>query len=167
MEQEEIDMWRMIDVGGYVNSIGIFGHYMDFIGEDIRKGDFGMIEEDWAPIRKRYEGMRTRYEGIDPDKLDSRFPKDIVAEVKNNIIPKLGADFAELEKLLDLGAEHGFFFILRDAITARISECKISVNEMLNRSVPFVNWPGYHEYRKLKPKRLYVFEHSTQEAPAV
>jgi hypothetical protein len=159
----------MIDVGGYRNSVGIFRSYLDFIAEDIKTGDLEMIKEDWAPIRTRYDGLRKRYEAIDLDKLDSRFPKDIVAEVRDEILPRLGVGFIELEALLAVGKEHGFFHTLKEAIEDKIKECKENANEFLKRSEPFINWPGYKEYRAANPdkNRQYCFERSIPEEPAV
>ncbi|MBW2987132.1 hypothetical protein KY336_01150 [Candidatus Woesearchaeota archaeon] len=169
MKQEEIGLWRMIDVGGYKNSIGIFRSYLDLIVQDIQTGELDMIAEDWAPVRKRYEGMKKRYEAMDLSRLDDRFPKDIVTEVRDELLPRLGVSFLELEALLGLGKQHGYFPALREAVDAKIKECKENANEMLKRSAPFQDWPGYVKYRELSPDtdRQYCFERSIPGEQAV
>jgi len=170
MKQEEINMWRMIDVGGYNASIGIFWDNLFNIQKGITSGEPEDIPRRWKQLNDRFEGFSERFEDMQLERLNSKYPLAIMMELKNELVPKLTEELGALDALIDFCEKHkekNLYKRLPHTLVSAIDRCAEPLKKMFQLGKPFQAWPGYDDYRKSKTQRIYSFKHSTPEARAV
>lgn len=99
MEQDEIAMWRTVDVKDYCAYRLTFGMCLDRIRRSVQK-DGKDIRILWSLIKDGYRSIAARFKDMDITSLDDKFPVDILTELKDTVIPEMGRRYDELDSLL-------------------------------------------------------------------
>ena len=153
MEQGELDLWRMVDVGWYNSCLSIFNLDLDSIREKVQKGETD-VQGLRDSIKDYYVKISARFEGMNLELLDDGFPVDVLGELRGNVIPTMGKRYDELDALLTQYASGSA--AVEESIISKISECLSLVARMDTLGNEFEQNKGYREYRKTNPDRIYL-----------
>ncbi len=153
MDQREIDLWRMVDVGGYASMSTLFSFTLKTIEMKIEK-DNPDIQKERDRINDSYQKLSKRFQQINLHLLNKNFPLETLHEIKENLIPEMGQKYTELDTLLKhyvSGETH-----LKIRILNKIKECRDIVKRMSDLGIEFSKSNLYWEYRNTKPQRIYL-----------
>ncbi len=154
MEQQEQDLWKIVDVGGYAALATLFSFTLEGIKMKVESDDTD-LQELRDRIKNSFEKLSNRFEEMNLNLLDKqRFPVDTLRELKSDVFPEMGTKFKELDLLLKhfiAGASH-----LKLRITSKIKNCRELVKLMGELGLKFSRSNGYWEYRETKPERVYL-----------
>jgi len=154
MDQKELDLWRMVDVGWYASTTSIFLYDLEIILKRIQEDKMN-IQELWNSVKSCYEKISRRFQEMDLDLLNDNFPIDILRELKNSVFPEMGKRYGELENLLTqyvLNQSNGN----NQSIQKKIEECQNLVKRMDVLGKEFKRNERYGEYRSKNPERIYL-----------
>ncbi len=153
MEQEELDLWRIVDVGRYGSSNTIFKMALDIIEEEVQANK-KYRQRLWDITKARYGKISTRFQKMDLNLLDDVFPVDILKELKNNVFPKMGEKYDELDSLLTQYISCSS--TVKKSALQKIDECQGLVKRMEVLGNEFAQNAGYRRYRETDPNRIYL-----------
>ncbi len=157
MEQQEINLWRMVDVGGYSAMGTFFAFALESIKtniEDDNNDNTNNIQEQMDKINSSYEKISKRFQKINLNLLDKRFPVDTLRKLKGQVFPEMGKKYKELDTLLKHYISGAVYLKIR--ILNKIKECKELVKQMGDLGIEFSKNERYWEYRKTNPERIYL-----------
>ncbi|HEC93146.1 MAG TPA: hypothetical protein ENI51_09175 [Candidatus Atribacteria bacterium] len=156
MEQQEINLWRMVDVGGYAAMGTLFAFALESIKTNIENdnNDNTNIQEQMDKINNSYEKISKRFQKMNLNLLDKRFPVDTLRKLKEQVFPEMGKKYKELETLLRHYISGAFHLKIR--ILNKIKECKELVKQMSDLGIEFSKNDRYWKYRNTNPERIYL-----------
>ncbi len=153
MDQEEQNLWKIIDVGGYAAYGTLFSFSLEALKKRVEK-DAVDIQELRDKINVYFNNISKRFYDINMNLFDKRFPIDVLKELRGTVFPEMGAKFKELDSLLKFflsGSSH-----LKMRIGKKIDECEVLISKMGELGQKFSKNDRYWEYRNTKPERDYL-----------
>lgn len=153
MEQEERDLWKIVDVGGYAAYGTLFAFTVDAIKSKVESGEKD-LQNQRDLIRTSYAKISKRFQDINLGLLDKRFPVDALRELKEDVFPEMGLKYKELDSLLKHFLSGSYQ--LKERILKKIKECREIIKKMGDLGIKFSKNDRYWEYRKTNPERLYL-----------
>ena len=153
MEQEERDLWKIVDVGGYAALGTLFAFTLEAIKRKVESDDSDM-QEQRDTINNSYKNISDRFQKINLSLLDKQFSIDTIRELKEKLFPEMGLKYKELDTLLKhyiSGSSH-----LKIRVLKKIDECRKLVKQMGELGMQFSKNDRYWEYRKTNPERIYL-----------
>ncbi len=153
MKQEELDLWRMVDIGWYSSSRLNFKTALEIIEANVKEGKKD-IQASWNIIKNRYTKISTRFEEIDLGSLDDRFSVSVLDELKTDVFPEMGKVYGELDTLLTQYVSGSN--PVSESILSKISVSQSLVERMRVLGNEFQQNERYHKYRETNPNRIYL-----------
>jgi len=153
MDERELKLWRIVDVGGFSAYGTLFAFTLEAIKNKV-ENDETDVQEEMDRIMESYDNISQRYEKIDLNLLDKNFPVETIRKIKEEALPEMGNRFKELETLTRhyvSGASH-----LKFRIVKKIDICKETVKQLNELGIEFSKSDRYWEYRNTKPDRIYL-----------
>ncbi|MBU1076220.1 MAG: hypothetical protein KKH98_02935 [Spirochaetes bacterium] len=153
MDQNEQDLWKKVDVGGYAALGTLFAFILDAIKNKV-ESDKTDVKEQLDTMNHSYKIISKRFEAIDLGRFDKRFPVDTLRKLKEKLFPEMGNQYKGLNTMLKhyiSGSSH-----LKVRILHKIKECKAVVKQMNELGQEFSKNDRYWEYRKTNPERIYL-----------
>ena len=153
MEQEERDLWKIVDVGGYAALGTLFAFTLEAIKIKVESDEKDMQEQQYR-IKNSYENISKRFQEINLSLLDKRFPVNTLRKLKEKLFPEIGLKYKEMNTLLKhyiSGSSH-----LKIRILNKIKECQELVKQMGELGQNFSKNDRYWEYRNTNPERIYL-----------
>jgi hypothetical protein len=153
MDQEELEIWRQIDVGYYGSTRAVFDIRLCTIEKDVLQNKQD-VKKNLEPIKSRYEKIVERLQGMNLESLDDRFPVDVLKELRDDIFPDMGRRYEELEFILNQYITTPA--MQKSIVIDKIVECLNVVNRMGALGLKVSQNEGYIEYRRTNPDRIYL-----------
>ena len=153
MDQQEMDLWKILDVGGYA----AYGTLFSFTLEALKKrveNDAKDVQELRYKLNSYYNNIKTRFQNMNLNLFEKRFPMDTMKELRNIVFPEMGAKFKEHDSLIKFflsGSTH-----LKGRIAKKIDECEVLISKMGQLGQKFSKNDRYWVYRDTKPERDYL-----------
>ena len=146
MDEQELKLWHMVDVGHYGARISEFDCYFAILEINVDKGE-GPPEKGRS-IQQGIENLKERYDAIDISLLDDRFPIEAITRIQQEYFPQLIESYNNLAPLIE-NYNNG---TLEDkaAFLEAIYETHGIIGKM-KRTFP--DSPRYREYRNLTAER--------------
>ncbi len=121
MEQQEQDLWKIVDVGGYTSYGTLFAFTLDAIKKKVESNEMDM-QNQRDIFKSSHEKISKRFQEMNLNLLDKTFPLDALRELKENVFPEMGLKYKELDSLLKHYISGSYQ--LKERILKKIKECK-------------------------------------------
>jgi hypothetical protein len=154
MDQKEVDLWKIVDVGGYAAYGTFFSLTMEALKSRIEK-DNKDIQELRDRIALFHKNISKRFQDMNLNLFDKKiFPVDTLRELRDGLFPEMGAKFKELDSILKYflsGSSH-----LKGRVISKVKECEELITKMGELGQKFSKNDRYWEYRKTNPVRVQL-----------
>jgi hypothetical protein len=151
MDQKEVELWKIVDVGGFAAYGTFFSLSLEAMKTRVEKENKD-IKELKDRIDRFHQNITKRFKDMNLTLLDKRFPVDVLKELRDRVFPEMGTKFKELDSLLKYylsGSMH-----LKGRVIAKIKECDEFITKMGELGQKFSKNDRYWEYRKTNPERI-------------
>lgn len=153
MQEQEKDLWKTVDVGGFAAFGTLFAFTLEAIKGKVERGETD-LDELREKLHKSYDTINMRFEEMNLTILPKEFPVSTLRHLKQDLFPEMGKKFGELDKLIKHflgGATH-----LKLRITKKIEDCDNVITQMTELGQEFSRNDRYWEYRNTNPERVYL-----------
>ena len=155
MKEEEAKLWQIVDIKGYAAFSSSSFLTLKIIARKFEKIEHYMknwerILRHWAGINDSCKKIIGRFQKMDLSLMDDRFPVEVLRELKEDVMPKMGQEYDELDSMLNKYASDSPPEE-RDIIQ-KIDECKETVERMLALGEQIRNDKRYRQYRNATPE---------------
>lgn len=144
LDQSEIELWKMVDVRGYGNVILGYGIRLNFIKDNIDKGNYSLAIKNIETLIESHSSLIDRYDKIDLSRLDNRFPVEIITELQQETLPRLRGLYQSLKDLIKRDNKSQ-----KSEIILKIEECNVVLDHMDKLKRDVAENVRYNQFREL------------------